>query len=200
MFNSAKFLLSCSALNQLPDLKNRHGAPLPEVAIVGRSNVGKSSLINHLLQNRTLARVSSTPGKTQLINFFSIDDRFSLVDLPGWGFAKVAKSIREGWGELIEGYLKERSTLTLILFLCDLRYEPTEEDQAFMEWAIHHKKPILVIFTKADQVKNVAAQSEKNFAKFNKVANTSYITYSIKDGRARDVLCRKLNELIDGRP
>jgi GTP-binding protein len=147
----SEFVASAFNKESFPKMTTSSGKPMPEVAIVGRSNVGKSSLINHLLRKK-LAKTSSIPGKTQSINFFSVDDQFALVDLPGYGYAKVAKQVREKWGELIDGYLQNRATLRLILFLIDSRREMTEQDRALIDWAAFHQKPLLVIYTKADKL------------------------------------------------
>ncbi|MFQ5508595.1 MAG: ribosome biogenesis GTP-binding protein YihA/YsxC [Leptospirillia bacterium] len=127
-------------------------AVLPEVAFVGRSNVGKSTLINALLNRKGLAKTSSTPGKTQLINFFRINNRFCLVDLPGYGFAKAPKAEQAKWRDRIEGYLKNRETLRLVVVLVDVRHPPTEKDRQMVAWLTHFKRPCLLVATKADKL------------------------------------------------
>ncbi|MBS0628813.1 MAG: YihA family ribosome biogenesis GTP-binding protein [Verrucomicrobia bacterium] len=193
MFTKAKFILSAAKLEQFPDLK------MGEIAIVGRSNVGKSSLINHLTQNRGLAKVSATPGKTQLINFFTVDEEFVLVDLPGYGFAKVPKGMREEWGTLIQNYLQSRKQLRLILLLCDSRHPPTEEDIAFAKWAIHFKQKLVVVFTKVDKLSQSMVQSscEKNFALLSEAIGDkpiAYFPYSIKNAKGRLCLIKELEK------
>lgn len=202
-FKHAEFIASAYLEQQLPVLKDAcSGKPMPEIAIVGRSNVGKSSLINHLLNHKKLAKTSSTPGKTQSINFFLIDQKLALVDLPGYGYAKVAKTIREEWGTAIDQYLQTRTTLKLLLFLIDLRRIPTEEDIAFIEWAHFHKKPLLLIFTKSDKLKD--AEIEKNLKIALKTINSctppSFLLYSIKTPKARIELIEKLNTLLVNGP
>src|SRR5579872_4190460 len=132
----------------------------PEYAFIGRSNVGKSSLINMLTRNAKLAKTSNTPGKTQLINHFLINNSFYIVDLPGYGFAKVSQSTRATWEKMIEGYLKERTNLMTVFALIDSRHEPQEKDLEFLsklgEWGI----PFNVIFTKAD--KSTQREAAKN--------------------------------------
>lgn len=193
----AKFIASAFTRESFPKLITPSGQPMPEIAIVGRSNVGKSSLINHLLQ-RKLAKVSPIPGKTQSINFFCIDDRIALVDLPGYGYAKAPKQTKDKWSELIDHYLQNRSTLELILILIDSRREPTEEDRAFVEWALFHKKPILFVFTKADKIKE-EEKSRKSLAFWEalKINSSSvhFLHYSIKDPRARIDLIGKLKRM-----
>lgn len=123
---------------------------LPEIAFAGRSNVGKSSLINALLNRRGLARTSKAPGKTRAIQFFRVDNDFLFADLPGYGFARVARSLREDWGPLIEGYLTDRGPLKLLILLLDIRRDVTPDDQALLEWLALMKNPTLVVLTKVD--------------------------------------------------
>src|SRR3954447_16705404 len=131
---------------------------LPEVAFLGRSNVGKSSLINSLLLRKGLARTSNTPGRTQSINFFLINDRFYFADLPGYGYAKVSKSMRADWGKMAEEYLAERHELVLSIQLVDSRHEPTKLDIQLNEWLTYHSKPHLVVATKADKLSKTLLQ------------------------------------------
>ena len=123
-----------------------------EVAFLGRSNVGKSSLLNSLLGVRGLARTSSTPGRTQSINFFLIDQSYYFVDLPGYGYAKASKEKRRAWGELIERYLAERPQLVLSILLVDARHEPTLSDLQMKSWLQHHGLPFWVVCTKVDKL------------------------------------------------
>ncbi len=124
----------------------------PEVALIGRSNVGKSSLINMLVQNRRLAQVSSTPGKTQLINHFLINERYYLVDLPGYGWAKVSQSKKKDWGAMIVNYLLHRKNLIEILLLIDIRLPPQKIDLEFMEWLVKAERKFSIVFTKSDKL------------------------------------------------
>jgi len=134
---------------RLSDLPRAH---IPEIAFSGRSNVGKSSLLNRLAGVRALARVSRTPGKTQEINFYSAADRFHLVDLPGYGYARVPDSAKKSWGPLVEGYLEDRKQLAAVIQLLDLRHGPTELDRAMIEWLEVKKRPILIVATKQDKL------------------------------------------------
>jgi len=162
--------------------------------------VGKSSLINSLFKGPRVAKASSTPGKTQSINFFNVDQQLLLVDLPGYGYAKVSKELKEKWSVLIETYLQTRKSLSLILFLIDSRREPTEQDMAFLQWAGHKHIPLLLIFTKADKL-NAREKEEhasgclKHFEPLN-LGTLHFLHYSIKDTRARIELLHHINELL----
>lgn len=195
MPSSANFLTSAAKTDQFPELS------APEIAFVGRSNVGKSSLLNHFTQSKKLAHISSKPGKTQLINFFSFGENCTLVDLPGYGFAKVPKTMREKWGDLIQGYLEKRKNLSLILLLIDLRHPPTKDDLAFAQWASHYNKPFIIVFTKADKLKprEQKQMAEKNIPLIEEAigkAPTSQILYSIKDAKARVILSKAVEKVL----
>ena len=140
---------------------------LPEISFLGRSNVGKSSLINSLLSRKGLARTSNTPGRTQSINFFLINENFYFVDLPGYGYAKVSKTMRADWGVMAEEYLAEREELKLSIQLIDSRHEPTKLDKQLNEWLIFHNKNHIVVATKADKL------STNNLNKSLKVIKTA---------------------------
>jgi|HigsolmetaGSP12D_1036236.scaffolds.fasta_scaffold06507_2 GTP-binding protein len=144
--NRSEFVISAAAPSQFP----RDG--LPEIALAGRSNVGKSSLINRMLLRRNLARTSSQPGKTQQLNYYRVDGAFYFVDLPGYGYAKVSRVQRRQWGRTIERYLREREPLKLVLLLVDLRHPPTADDLAMYEWLAHYGIPLSVVATKADKL------------------------------------------------
>jgi len=143
---SAKFVKSATSPEHYPR-DNR-----PEIAFMGRSNVGKSSLINSLLGTRGLARTSSTPGRTQLINFFSINDAFYFVDLPGYGYARVPRDVKKLWGPMVEKYLATRPVLVLSILITDSRHEPTELDLLMKEWLESRGKPLIIVATKADKL------------------------------------------------
>lgn len=142
----AKYVASAVNLEQCPD------DHYPEVAFAGRSNVGKSSLINALLNRKALARTSSKPGKTQTINFYQVNNNVYLVDLPGYGFAKVSKEVKATWGKMIEQYLSKRSTLKGVIQLVDIRHEPTGDDILMYQWLQHYQLPTVVVATKADKI------------------------------------------------
>ncbi|MEE4198893.1 MAG: ribosome biogenesis GTP-binding protein YihA/YsxC [Bacteroidales bacterium] len=147
---SAAFVSSYTGYQQCP------GTDLPEYAFVGRSNVGKSSLINMLLERKNLAKTSQTPGKTQLINFFLINQSWHLVDLPGYGFAKVKKSIRKDFNRLIKDYASFRQNLVCLFVLLDARHQPQSNDLQFMQWLGENQIPFAMIFTKTDKLNQVA--------------------------------------------
>ena len=133
----------------------------PEVAFAGRSNVGKSSLLNLLTNRKRLARVSGSPGKTQTINFYSINgDEFRIVDLPGYGYARVSKSITEKWGTMVETYLTGRDTLKAVCLLVDIRHEPTEQDKQLHEFLTFYDLPTIIVATKADKVSSNGRQKQ----------------------------------------
>lgn len=125
---------------------------MPEIALCGRSNVGKSSLVNLLTNNQKMARVSTSPGKTRLVNFFVINEQFLLVDLPGYGFAKASKSEQGSWQEMIEGYFKASRNLKALLILLDIRHEPTVGDMKMFEWAAHFGLHVIIVATKSDKI------------------------------------------------
>lgn len=143
---SCEFVGSFYTLDQLP--RDRR----PQIALAGRSNVGKSSLLNRLVGRRNIAKVSTTPGKTRALNFFLVNDRFHLVDLPGYGFAKTSKSIRAEWGKMIEAYLNEGRDLIGLVLLVDCRRDPTPEDHQLIDWLAAREIPALVAVTKTDKI------------------------------------------------
>ncbi|MBN2791710.1 MAG: YihA family ribosome biogenesis GTP-binding protein [Desulfuromonadales bacterium] len=133
---------------------------LPEIAFAGRSNVGKSSLINVLVNRRNLVRTSSTPGRTQLINFFSVNSQFHLVDLPGYGFAKVPLAVKKAWGPMIRTYLEIRETLKAVVFILDIRRVPGEEDIRMLDWLEEFSVPTIPVVTKIDKVNRSQRDSQ----------------------------------------
>ncbi|WP_243386143.1 ribosome biogenesis GTP-binding protein YihA/YsxC [Bacillus kexueae] len=125
---------------------------LPEIALAGRSNVGKSSFINRLINRKNLARTSSKPGKTQTLNFYIINEQFHFVDVPGYGFAKVSKKEREAWGKMIETYLTSRNELKAVVLIVDVRHAPTNDDVMMYDFLKYYNIPVIVIATKADKI------------------------------------------------
>ena len=145
--SSAVFITSATKPGNYPP------AELPEIAFAGRSNVGKSSLINVLVNRRSLVRTSSTPGRTQLINFFDINEKFSLVDLPGYGFAKVPVAVKKAWGPMMRTYLGGRDSLKGVVFIIDIRRVPREEDIQLLDWLEEFGVPTIPVITKIDKLK-----------------------------------------------
>lgn len=144
--NNLSLTISAVSSKQYPE------TDIPEIALAGRSNVGKSSFINTLLNRKNFARTSSTPGKTQLLNFYNIDDSVHFVDVPGYGYARVSKKERERWGAMIEEYLTQRENLQAVVSLVDLRHEPTEDDKLMYNFLKFYEIPVIVVATKADKI------------------------------------------------
>ena len=144
--HNADILLSATNKSHYPQ------DDIPEVALAGRSNVGKSSFINTMLNRKNLARTSGKPGKTQLLNFFNIDDKLRFVDVPGYGYARVSKKEREKWGKMIEEYLTSRENLRAVIILVDLRHEPSADDVQMYEFLKYYEIPVILVATKADKI------------------------------------------------
>lgn len=165
-FQTASFVTSAPALSDCP------AESLPEFCFAGRSNVGKSSLLNKMTNKRKLARTSNTPGKTQQMNYYNIGDTCYFVDLPGFGYAKVPEKERKRWGKDIQEYLKKRSTLRLILHLVDIRHPPSKLDEDFFYWMASNEMPFAVILTKSDKLsKNKQNQSSARTRKILSIMN-----------------------------
>lgn len=153
---SSEITMSAVNKSQYPD------EGIPEIALVGRSNVGKSSTVNTLLNRRNFARISQTPGKTRTINFYLINNEFFFTDLPGYGYAKIAKSEKEKWGKIMERYLEDREELCAIFLLVDIRHEPTNDDVMMYEWIKHFGYNCAVIATKSDKISRGQYQKHIN--------------------------------------
>ena len=188
---SAEFLKSSFQESDWPgDLK-------PEIAFMGRSNVGKSSVINSLLNTRGLARTSNTPGRTQSLNFFDINNSFRFVDLPGFGYARVPKSLRLGWGEMVTSYLAKRQQLVLSIQLVDSRHEPTKLDLQLHEWLEHSAKPRLIVATKSDKLSN--NDLKMSLKRAQRVFKTdTVIAFSARNGSGCDELWRTIEKSLGG--
>ena len=158
---------------------------LPEIAFLGRSNVGKSSLLNSLLSRRALARTSNTPGRTQCINFFLINHQFHFVDLPGYGYAKVSKVMRADWGKMAEEYLSERENLKLCIQLIDSRHVPSKLDIQLNEWLRHYHKPFIVVATKSDKLSQTELAKSLKEAR-NILPDSRILAHSATSGRGRE--------------
>ena len=187
----AKFLLSQSKFGGFPQ------QGMPEIAMAGKSNVGKSSLINSLTRHSKLARTSSEPGKTRLINYYSINEEFLLVDLPGYGFARAPKSEQEKWSQMIEGYMTGSQQLKHVFHLVDIRHAPTKEDQMMTEYLRHYDIPFTVIATKADKLsKAQRSRSIPVICRTLVVQPWEIMTYSSEDLTGRDALLDKIDEIL----
>ncbi|MGN0784682.1 MAG: ribosome biogenesis GTP-binding protein YihA/YsxC [Candidatus Aphodomorpha sp.] len=166
-----------------------------EIAIVGKSNVGKSSLINSLCNNKKLAKTSQTPGKTRLINFFLINRSFHLVDLPGYGFARASKTEQQGWGELMESYLGSGRVRHLFLLL-DIRHAPTAEDRQMFRWLLYYGVPFTLVATKADKLAKSKRQQAANAAAKALGAPPYAIPFSTETGDGRDALLTRIGQIL----
>lgn len=144
--NHAEIVISAVSPEQYPK------TPLPEIALAGRSNVGKSSFINTLIDRKGLARTSSKPGKTQTLNFYLIEEALHFVDVPGYGYAKVSKTERAKWGEMIETYLTQREQMKAVVSVIDMRHDPTADDIQMYQFLKYYKIPVIVVATKADKI------------------------------------------------
>lgn len=169
---------------------------LPEISFLGRSNVGKSSLINSLLGRKGLARTSNTPGRTQSINFFLINERFYFVDLPGYGYARVSKTMRQDWGVMAEEYLSGRDDLKLSIQLIDARHKPTKLDDQLNEWLVFNQKNHIVVATKADKLStnNLNKSLKEIKATFRK---SRIIAYSSVSGLGKDAVWQEINDALE---
>lgn len=186
---SAEFVKSAFGTEHLPDDGRE------EIAFLGRSNVGKSSLINSLLNRKGLARTSNTPGRTQSINYFVVNDSFYFVDLPGYGYARVSKSMRSDWGKMAEDYLSDREELALFIQLVDARHSPTELDCQLADWLSHHRKNVLVVATKSDKLSsNKLAKSLNEIRSVFK--DCPVIAYSALTGKGREEVWKAISAAL----
>ncbi|MCL6449032.1 MAG: ribosome biogenesis GTP-binding protein YihA/YsxC [Armatimonadetes bacterium] len=183
---SVEFFAAAAKLEQCP------AGQRPEVALAGRSNVGKSSLLNTLAGKKNLAVVSKTPGRTQTINFYLVDGKFFLVDLPGYGFAKVPAELQRYWGVLVEGYLRDRPQLAGVVQIVDVRHPPTELDRQLSDWLRHYGVPAAVAATKADKISRgrVLKQLQVIRKTLGLPEEIPLITFSAKTGEGRPELWR----------
>lgn len=189
-FNNAKFTMACGTKNQLP------ASDLPEVVFSGRSNVGKSSLINKIVNRKALARVSATPGKTATINFFNVDT-FNLVDLPGYGYAKVSHSEKQRWADLMEGYFADNRNFGLIIQICDMRHKPTQADIDMINFLIDADLPMVIVLTKKDKLNKT--QQAKQLEMYNELLNgeTELFPFSALNGEGTEEIRAVIERYVE---
>ena len=191
IIKSTDFIKSAVKPTQYPP------AELPEIAFAGRSNVGKSSLINVLVNRKNLVRTSSTPGRTQLINFFSVNDQFILVDLPGYGYAKVPLAVKKEWGPMIEAYLSSRSTLAGVVLILDIRREPSLEDRQMLDWLRGYDIPPILVMTKCDKVsRNEKTRLAAMIARTLGVEKGELTFFSTLTREGKDEIWEKIEKLL----
>lgn len=191
---SAKFVKSESKLTN-----SYAGFSMPEIAIVGRSNVGKSSFINAMCNNGKLAKTSSTPGRTRLINFFEINSEFMLVDLPGYGFASAGKTEKAKWEGMIDSYFDNSKDLAGVLMLVDIRHTPSDLDVLMIEYLYHYNIPVTIVATKLDKIKkSELARKLTDIAATLKVGKSNIFVTSAQDKVGFDKVLERLYQFIDG--
>ena len=191
-YDKAEFKAAYGTFSQLPD------SDLPEIAFAGRSNVGKSSLLNRLFQRKNLARVSSVPGKTITINFYQVDE-YNFVDLPGYGYAKVAKTEKERWAEMMEGYFNSDRNIKLVVQLVDMRHPPTKDDIMMMEFLQASGYEFIVVMTKSDKLKkkkdyNARLEGSKQEMSF--VPPERLIPFSSENGEGLDTVKKYIEQYL----
>lgn len=190
----SEYIASAVLPDQYPE------ANVPEIALAGRSNVGKSSLINTLINRHGLARTSSQPGKTQTLNFYLINDAWQFVDLPGYGFARVSRDTRDQWGNMIEKYLNGRTVLKEIWQLVDIRHPPTEQDRQMFQWVSFQNFPRIVIATKADKIsKNQRMKSLKIIKEQLGATGNEVVVFSAQTGEGKEELLNRIELLLSRR-
>lgn len=199
LFKNARFIKTALKPKDYPHLIGLKGKQMSEIAVAGRSNVGKSTLLNHLFQRKALVKTSSKPGKTQALNYFTVDDDLALVDLPGYGYANVPLSVRKKWGPMVQTYLGDRDLLKIVLFLFDIRRMPNADDFQMMDWLLQSEKAVILVITKVDKVtKNQRkAQTEKILQAFN-VENLYHVHYSATKNVGRRELISMINDAMHG--
>jgi len=192
VIKKAELLRSATEPSQYPN------TVFPEIVLAGRSNVGKSSLINALVNRRNLARVGSVPGKTRIINFYNINDSLMIVDLPGYGYAKVSQAERESWGKLCETYLNTREQLKTIILIVDIRHEPTRDDQMMLQYIRETGKKYIVVANKADKIGKT--ELKKNMDRIRGTLglgdDVEIIPFSAQKKTGVEVLWRKIEEIL----
>jgi GTP-binding protein len=191
IIRSARFITSLARYGNFP------GIGLPQVAIAGKSNVGKSSLINGLCRQKNLAKTSSTPGKTRLINVFLLNDNFHLIDLPGYGYAKVSKKEQAGWGQMMGEYFGGSQTLKTVIQLVDIRHLPSKEDEEMVQFLRANNIPFILVATKADKLSRVQRQRSINDIAHKLMVQPWEITpWSAQTGEGKDEVLKRIEEAL----
>ena len=191
IIKSSEFITSAAKPSQYPP------AELPEIAFAGRSNVGKSSLINTIINRKRLVKTSRTPGRTQLINFFEINTAFTFVDLPGYGYAKVPKSVKKSWGPMVETYLSTRKTLKGVVLIMDIRRTPRLEELNFIVWLHYYGIPDVLVLTKTDKLSKTKQKKQLlSISKALGVDPDNLILFSAKSRLGKDAVWDSLGQLI----
>jgi GTP-binding protein len=189
---SAEFIKSASKPSEYPR------ESFPELAIAGKSNVGKSSLINALVNRKNLAKTSSSPGRTQLINFFLVNGKISLVDLPGYGYAKVPLQVRKTWKPMVESYLQTRKEIRLVILILDARRGASPDDLALLDWLDYHEILSLIVLTKADKLSQIErARQKKALADVSLLSGKPLSFFSAVTGEGKEELWRLIQEALD---
>lgn len=201
-FIEAEFIKSILDPNHAPEKRHSTGEQFPYVSLMGRSNVGKSSLINVLLRKKDLAKTSSLPGKTRLLNFFLIDQKLFLVDFPGYGFAKASTKERAKWARGIEGFLNKLENKYPLLFLLDSRHQPSKEDLEFIKWAHEEQRPFGIVLTKMDKLKKSEVDKRtsailQTVGEYAPREEIPYIEFSVKHGNSRKDLIHLIQHLLE---
>ena len=192
IIKSAEFVTSAVKQSQYPP------EVLPEIAFAGRSNVGKSSLINTLINRKRLVKTSSTPGRTQLINFFDINNNLTFVDLPGYGYAKVPAAVRKKWGPMIETYLSSRKTLKGVVIILDIRRQTREEEQNLIHWLAHYSIASILVLTKTDKLSKTKVTKQHHAIVQSLAAKKEdAILFSAKTRRGKDAVWNAILDLTD---
>jgi GTP-binding protein len=192
---SAEFVTSAAEPSQYPP------ESLPEIAFAGRSNVGKSSLINVLVNRKHLVKTSSTPGRTQLVNFFDINDYFTFVDLPGYGYARVPASVKKKWGPMIETYLSGRKTLKGVVVILDIRRTPREEEHNLIAWLGHYSIATILVLTKADKLSKTKQDKQRAaVARSLALDSSELILFSAKSRKGREEVWQALEQFLQNEP
>lgn len=169
----------------------------PEVAIAGKSNVGKSSLINALVNRKGLAKISSSPGRTQMINFFRVNGKISFVDLPGYGYAKVPLEVRKTWKPMVESYLQTRQELCLVVLILDARRGASPEDLTLLDWLDYHGIPSLIVFTKADKLSQMErARQKKALSGIPLISGKPFLFFSAVSGEGKEELWKMIQSFL----